>query len=584
MGLFSNWSNLLTPNTQTQGAAQLTPQQLADYNYSIAQSKIERNRKIADLLTKESVTPQQQGQFIKNGDFIGYAGGPTIASALLQGLQGLGGSYLNKQANDQAQQASQDNLNSIRTKMGIASGALSADGTDPQTVGNQAVLDKAVQLDQSPSQVGFSPNAVGLKSDPSAVQPDLNVPDAPQLPDVSNIPAAPEPVQADPMVPLGSPVNRPGQPIQSKAAAALAKIAALDPKGAAAQAVTAFSPSPIGAATAPATTPMPSTAASQFGPNAQGQLPTSDQVRGAYPNDPNMAPMVVPDAQGVLAPQAQVQAQVAANQARANDTTQQMLNMASLSNNGPVGEAIQQQMIGKNGRYTTQIQSDRVNGGFIQVVTDSRTGQVVGVHPYSPVGNERVLETKEGANGTILERTASGWREAKVTGTGAPVVTASGQDSQQKQIEAKTQAYSSIGDMKTRLGLMTQVIPLIKSVGTGRLQTPWNEVSSYFSNSDDYDKMNNVFNQQQLQGAVDWLKGQGSVSDSERKLLAGAQFNPKGSTQSNIDYANTIVAMLQKHIPLAESSYAQKYGGDAPVGIQQPTTKPNAPYRPWEKN
>lgn len=58
---------------------------LGKFNYQTEQEKVKRQREIASMLLQQS-RQGKQGQFIKNGDFIGYAGGNNLLSVAAQAL------------------------------------------------------------------------------------------------------------------------------------------------------------------------------------------------------------------------------------------------------------------------------------------------------------------------------------------------------------------------------------------------------------------------------------------------------------------------------------------------------------------
>lgn len=299
----------------------------------------------------------------------------------------------------------------------------------------------------------------------------------------------------------------------------------------------------------------------------------------ALPAGPAPVPaMPAPQAAQPAAPQPQDMPQgpgSAADPYSRAPTQQDMVSrLIALGRTGPEGQQIaaaqlNQLFASKNGRFSTTVHADPVNGGFVQVTTDSQTGQS-GFKPISAAGgNEKILDTKVGSDGNLLERTSHGWRPAQMQGGGS-VMTQEGQAAQAKDTDAKAADLVKLGDMKQQMSSMQELVPLISKVGTGRLQTPLNSLTAFFTNSDDLDKMNRAFSTQKLEGAVQWLKGQGSVSDSERKLLAESQFDPKGSTQSNLEYANKVIGMLKKHIPIAQSAFDTKYGTGTGTGTAPP--------------
>jgi hypothetical protein len=88
-----------------------------------------------------------------------------------------------------------------------------------------------------------------------------------------------------------------------------------------------------------------------------------------------------------------------------------------LANSGPMGKQLASaqltQLFGsKNGRFTTTVHADPVNGGFVQVVTDSATGQ----------SQATPLNLGQGSGGAYSLETAADGTRMKVFKNGAPSV------------------------------------------------------------------------------------------------------------------------------------------------------------------
>src|SRR5262245_48017248 len=69
----------------------------SSFNYNSEQAKINRRRKAADYLQNLALQ-EEKGQFIKSGDFTGYAGGATPFSAIARVLAGTASSKMNSEA------------------------------------------------------------------------------------------------------------------------------------------------------------------------------------------------------------------------------------------------------------------------------------------------------------------------------------------------------------------------------------------------------------------------------------------------------------------------------------------------------
>ena len=241
----------------------------------------------------------------------------------------------------------------------------------------------------------------------------------------------------------------------------------------------------------------------------------------------------------------------------------------------------------KNGRYKTDVHADPVNGGFIKVTTDSRTGQtsISPVASGSGAGKGKfTIET--GEDGTKYKVYASGAEPEPVSVGGTPIREGSVVDKNTKQAadqsDKKAKMQADIGTQEALLSQLTEGKALISKVGTGRFKTPINKLGAYFKDSTDYDTMNRIFNADQLQSAVTWLKGQGSVTEGERALLAKGGFNPDSSTEANLDYANKVTAMMRKHLDVAKNSYQSQFGGGTGSQPQGAGPKPGHMYS-WQK-
>lgn len=139
--------------------------------------------------------------------------------------------------------------------------------------------------------------------------------------------------------------------------------------------------------------------------------------------------------------------------------------LAALAQTGPVGAQMATAQMNslfasKNGRFNTSVHADPVNGGFIQVVTDTQTGRTQ-INPIAAAGaGEKVLETKDTPAG-IMERTAKGWRLAR-DGEGNVVGGKEAQDTREKQAKtgAELDAQIQAGeDLKKSLNALTRIDP-----------------------------------------------------------------------------------------------------------------------------
>jgi hypothetical protein len=155
---------------------------------------------------------------------------------------------------------------------------------------------------------------------------------------------------------------------------------------------------------------------------------------------------------------------------------QQMGYIAKLSQDGPMGQAIanaqMQNMSTTNGRYTTEVKPDIVNGGFVKVTTDTRTGQTQ-VSPISMAGNGGAYEIVSAADGTRMKVFKNGSPSVPVTDSnGVPVKdpTIINQNTSNKnevfgKIEAAKNTLGALNSTNTRLDRIDQLAN--KWAGTG---------------------------------------------------------------------------------------------------------------------
>ena len=589
----------------------------ASFNYATESDKVKRKRAMAEALMQA----KQPGTSTVPGGPNGFVVKNSALSNLGPMIQQIMGGYLSGKADDAQKDVDTNSQAALASQMQ----GLSAGVRDP----NQDAKEAAAQMLRE-SRRGQQDESAPDAGEPVGAQ---TFPVAPQSPDTSTpLPAAPvksvstsaKTVASKALSKGGIDVGsfNPGKDSQA-AFAAMPNGGIVDPnkpsdtsilapgawdnivsigssaKKKLAEALSAVQhftgadgSTPNIAPTAPVAPPATPAASPALPAMPQGQAVPPPQAAPPMPAPQAQAP-AMPAPPAPAAPPAAQQPQmnpniVAQNDAdpysKAPDQATMVARLAALAKTGPEGAAIAQAQMNqmfasKNGRFSTTVHSDPVNGGFVQVTTDTQTGQSQVKPIEAGGGREKVLESKISQDGKLIERTSKGWRPAQMQGGGG-VMTNEGQGQEAKQADAKLADQTKITDMKSARDNLMQLVPLIQKVGTGRLNTPWNNVKAYVSDSTDLDNMNRLFNSQQLTAAVETLKGQGSISDGERKILASSQFDPKASTQSNLDYANKVISILNKHLPLAEQNFTAKYSDGAPSTSAQP---PKGAMYTWQK-
>jgi hypothetical protein len=472
-----------------------TPSDPSTFNYDIEAQKLARQRQAAQALQALGAQ-SNQGQFIKSGDFTGFAGGNTVGSTLARILAGALSVKANDAADDKQKQLTQDSQDALTWAMDPKNSPAGQRAAAEQT---QREADAELQREANRTPQG------GERIDPNADQ-SLDVQTfAVDTPTTTIIPLAKAAATA-----LGS---------KTGAGAGAAMPAANVPTGPA-QTVTG-GPQSFGSGSGLSRKLGPSTnlptgasgglspddiatAAKLFGGGSPSPAPapvgnergTSQNVTGAItpvPSAPMPAPMPaqsqasMPQPQMAAPPAPQPQQEPTApigdprsmiDQAVANaQPTQadQIAQLQAIARTGPLGQqmatAQMNAMFGsKNGRYKTTVMADPVNGGFIQVTEDSATGATQ--HQRIGGGGEKLVvgETTD-EHGNRLNKHKDGSTSPMLDVNGKPVVDSSviaRNDEQTAKIGAAVQSNANaLAAIDTALARNKRIEELYDSTETG---------------------------------------------------------------------------------------------------------------------
>lgn len=445
MGLFSSWGNMLSP-APTQDTSAPTVNPLLNYNDNVAQQKIDRSKAIAAALQKQALEKQGAGTFFKSGDFTGYAGGPTLGSALMQGLSGLAAHAAGDRTSEAIQKQGQDQIDAMSLRLGIMDGRLDKDGnpvTTPEMV--KQADDKLFPPSDEVSVGGANPQGSVQQSDLALPPTGAGAGRGSISPDAKKRAAELLALPAEPVVGAGGGRGGQGGPTAEQANPGGVDAGYLPGEGVMAhvvrnakkigallngevfgtnvqpaqvdtrpdQQVITGSPVQTGGATG-SWAPTPPQAPVQNRP-----MPTAVQMQAPMPNPTApVVPVAQPAPQPVAAPVAKdggPMFQAATNapqQAPQQSTAQTLDNLARLALTGPQGQAIasavQAQMFAnKNGRYKTEVHSDPINGGFVLVNTDTVTGDTK-IQQLGNGGNTKIVGETTDAQGNRFNRHADG--------------------------------------------------------------------------------------------------------------------------------------------------------------------------------
>jgi hypothetical protein len=469
-----------------------TPSDPSTFNYDVEAQKLARQRQAAQALQALGAQ-SNQGQFIKSGDFTGFAGGNSVGSTLARILAGALSVKANDAADDKQKQLTQDSQDALAWAMDPKNSPAGQRAAAEQT---QREADAELQREANRTPQG------GERIDPNADQ-SLDVQTfAVDTPTTTIIPLAKAAAKA-----LGS---KTGSAQPSAVAPAVSA-----PIGAS-QAVTG-GPQSFGSGSGLSRKLGPSTnlptgasgglnpddiatAAKLFGGGSPAPTPapvgnvrsTSQNVTGATtpvpsaptaPSMPQLSQAPMPQPQPQMTQQQEPTSPIGdprsmIDQAVANaQPTQanQIAQLQAIARTGPMGQqmatAQMNAMFGsKNGRYKTTVMADPVNGGFIQVTEDSATGATQ--HQRIGAGGEKLVtgQTTD-EHGYRLNVHKDGSTSPMLDGSGKPVVDSSvvaRNDEQTAKISAAVQSNANaLAAIDTALARNKRIEELYDSTETG---------------------------------------------------------------------------------------------------------------------
>jgi hypothetical protein len=155
---------------------------------------------------------------------------------------------------------------------------------------------------------------------------------------------------------------------------------------------------------------------------------------------------------------------------------EQVKQLTKISQTGPLGQQIasaqmNQLFASKNGRYTTDVKQDTVNGGFLAVTTDTQTGATA-THPLSGGSGQGAFEVQTGADGTRMKVFKNGSPSVPVTDAqGNPLkdsaVTAHNDEQTIKMGAAVTSNQAAQAAVQSSITRLQRIDQLAKETFTG---------------------------------------------------------------------------------------------------------------------
>jgi hypothetical protein len=409
----------------------------AGFNYTNEQAKLARQQAAAQQLQALAMK-QSQPSFVQNGMGTFYSGGNGKVGAISQVLAALLANKTNAD-NDASQKGldstsqaalayNLDPYNAPNVRSAVAAQQADEDAAQLQRELNRYSTPAPVDPSAQPGSDASAPdNAPGVETFPVQPQSPSN---ATQLPPSDPAPqraalspsqvAALSALKPDPNAMPGRSTGN-GGPTASELAIWNAKQAGTDPLAdfrarelAQAKKNQALANSPFPSVKAPPQPPIVyQTTATQEAAKA-AQAAAQPQPQPAPQPTPQVPPPM-PAPQAMPAPAApqpepeptppadpsmydpRTAKQIAADNAVQSMTpADHIKQLIAISNTGPLGQQIataqMNQMFGsKNGRYTTDVKADTVNGGFVAVTTDSQTGRITNAVPIGATGSGKLV-------------------------------------------------------------------------------------------------------------------------------------------------------------------------------------------------
>lgn len=603
------------------------------FNYQSQADAIKRRRAAADYLLKTGQGLGGQGQFIKSGDFTGFVGGSTPITALAQGLLGYLSAEENKGASDDQKKLDADSIEALRVQLakldeqpntpGAAPAGSAAAMPSQPTVTAQSEASAAYTTPVQPSSL----TATALPPVGDVAKPSLA---AKALMGDKAAPPSKEPAATAAPAPL-TPKQKfedeygylPGEGILDRASRrlleggkAMAKflnLGAPDARGMPTNgSIPSAAPAPMPsqvdpaapAAPLPGPTPAPaakptwaSTATQTTAPRFSPSLttPAAPQISPVAGANAQPAPMPTP-MPAAAAAQAPAQPMLAtANPAPSMDD--RITKLIALSRTGPEGAQIAQAQMNamfasKNGRYSSTVHADPVNGGFVQVVTDTATGrtQAVPLGAASSGGRGKIIGETTDGQGNRYNRYADG-SVSPMSVNGQPLRDPNVVD-KQGAAAAEADAAKQMGDaLKASLNRLTDIDPktgkpMIDSTAglSGAAAQTWTNLTKQPTEASRAQSYVEGLKSQIFAYGMARLKAAGggagaANSDAEGKRLEMALGNldvNKLGTEGFIGRANEIIQEIEDNAQRIDERFGFRVGQAQPQGqaLRQPGAAP----------
>jgi hypothetical protein len=556
----------------------------SNFNYDVQAQKVKRARDAATALQQLSMQ-DNKGQFVQSGVGTFYAGGNNMATTAAKLLA----AYLGTQANSNADQSQQDLSNNSLTALQKQYAGLNSPTRDPAQDGVEAAAQdqreiqrfqsnpNSVQPAATPSDSQY-PQMPPIRQDGASAATPLPPVQATAAPVKSVSPSvkkAAAKALASAPIDVGTGGNSWDAPAASPQGASDEEgmISSLFNQGidsvngavgsALKKGVKWFTgtddPAPQATPPAPAASqampPMPQAAQAPLTPQAMPPMPAAPQAPQPPAALPPSPPQASAPGMGQLSvggtagqnPFSSAPQQTPGQDQLTNGTNVQTSNptpynlppsqqdlvarLIALGRTGPEGQQIanaqlNQMFASKNGRFETKVMADPVNGGFVQVTTDTATGQTLPPVTIGANGGKMVTGQTTDANGNRLNMHRDGSTSPMVDGQNNPVKDASAVRSNTEAVTSivgkRSEAQAKLADLTKMESDLSLASGLVGQANVGPLASNVGGVyNKYIGNSTANDTLDRVLNDSRLQQILQDKGGNGSVGAGLMRAYAG---------------------------------------------------------------
>lgn len=529
--------------------------ELEGFNYATEQDKLKRKRSAAQLL-KDQAMQNQQGQFFKHGDFVGYTGGNTLASTAARLVSAYLGSKADKSADAYAADIDKTSDAAFTERTKALDTLLNGTSEKPATDGTSSMAG-ADQVGQQPVSQPEPAQSYGVPSPQVDMKPLESVTPSPQAAAaamgagggrgfVNEAPGARAAALALP--PANGGQRRGGTPAEMRRNAFVAM-------GGDATPAPAFqgggatgswdAPEP----TAPVA-PSPKIAAQVVAPQQPAPVP---QPRPVQPT--GLMPSTEPRPMPPQMPQAQPQPVVPA--AKQPSQAEVLSQLHSIAKTGPMGQQFASAQL-------QQLFGPKANGYEFKAVKQGDNEVLVAVNPRTGA-----TQTVWQGSGSVSPEKAAAQRiaagkdrreEVKLWGEQRRQVAAA-----QEQAQGAEQAMADFNN----------ALSLAKDVGIqGMFSMGWEKAKNLIKENPKYADLDKLANTETLRFMNEYLKG--APSDREGQRVAATRPQADATVQEWLQWGERALPVLQRAQARAKALHDGELNTARELGIPEYVEAPSA--------